>query len=382
MTSAKEDAPVWRDGGAEQSDIMKVGTLKDKFSTRLARDPSTLKTSPSAAIEAIELPPDVANIAARINAARAIERAIEAGDLLLRVKAALPHGAWLPWLSEYCPGISPRTAQGYMRVARDLPPEMRNAAHLTLAGALRLLSSPGPDDKPTPDPIETWLESRQFWDVDMRPAAYLLDAADWTPDRIAEALTRRVWDYATPPTAEEVSAWLDFCPPDRSECCSRGNGYSPEGYAAERLYRESLAYQIRYHQQHLSEQAAFLARRIGQTEIAARLDGSARAYAPKKKPQAAATVLDQAARTAAFVDWFHTATGTEPDDGWALPIGMWSVICLHAATDEAGWLWEMARGLMDIKVTRGDVEALLLFKAAEVFITVNTGVDALQGVTR
>lgn len=56
---------------------------------------------------------DSARMAARFSA----ERAIEAGHLLLEAKLAVGHGNWLPWLKQNV-GLSERTAQGYMRLAR------------------------------------------------------------------------------------------------------------------------------------------------------------------------------------------------------------------------------------------------------------------------
>jgi hypothetical protein len=71
-------------------------------------------------------PPD---LAARIRTAHdavrrslgdALRHATEAGRLLLEAKSAVGHGGWLPWLKENC-GLSERTAQVYMRLARELP---------------------------------------------------------------------------------------------------------------------------------------------------------------------------------------------------------------------------------------------------------------------
>jgi hypothetical protein len=55
---------------------------------------------------------------ARADARQAVVRALECGRLLSAQKAALTHGGWLPWLAVYCPGISPGTAQRYMRLAK------------------------------------------------------------------------------------------------------------------------------------------------------------------------------------------------------------------------------------------------------------------------
>lgn len=72
-----------------------------------------------------------ASVAAEINeqhrlavhhAGNAIEHAKRAGELLTRVKAALPHGAFLAWVEAHVE-VSPRQAQRYMAAAqgRALP---------------------------------------------------------------------------------------------------------------------------------------------------------------------------------------------------------------------------------------------------------------------
>lgn len=48
----------------------------------------------------------------------ALQQAKAAGDLLLEVKAALPHGAWLPWLRANCE-VGDRQAQRYIRLAKN-----------------------------------------------------------------------------------------------------------------------------------------------------------------------------------------------------------------------------------------------------------------------
>jgi hypothetical protein len=67
---------------------------------------------------------ELRNLATRIRAAHAVvgsamQHAIEAGQLLIEAKKQVPHGAWLSWLEEKCE-ISERTAQAYMRIARQL----------------------------------------------------------------------------------------------------------------------------------------------------------------------------------------------------------------------------------------------------------------------
>ena len=73
--------------------------------------------------------PVLADLAERINAEHdkaestfktAFDHAMKAGELLTEAKAAVPHGEWLPWLCKHC-RFSERTAQAYMRLAREMP---------------------------------------------------------------------------------------------------------------------------------------------------------------------------------------------------------------------------------------------------------------------
>ena len=70
----------------------------------------------------------LASLAERIKAVHAeaermaiasIDRALEAGRLLLEARDAVPHGGWLPWLKNNC-ALAERTAQLYMRMARQM----------------------------------------------------------------------------------------------------------------------------------------------------------------------------------------------------------------------------------------------------------------------
>ncbi len=74
----------------------------------------------------------------------ALTHAMNAGELLVEVKASLPHGAFGPWLAENFTG-SDRTARAYMRVysRRDeLGAKRQSSATLSLDGALKALSVP------------------------------------------------------------------------------------------------------------------------------------------------------------------------------------------------------------------------------------------------
>jgi hypothetical protein len=94
-----------------------------------------------APLEAVAAQINQAHADAQAFASKAVERALVAGDLLNNVKAQLRHGEFLPWCKEHCPAISQRTIQDYTRVARDLPIEMRSAAHFSLREALRTLTA-------------------------------------------------------------------------------------------------------------------------------------------------------------------------------------------------------------------------------------------------
>jgi hypothetical protein len=75
--------------------------------------------------------------------------AIEAGEALIEAKGLLKHGQWLPWLSKHC-GLSPRSAQGYMQLARASGGEnAQRVAHLSIREALRVIAE-SPDPSPLP----------------------------------------------------------------------------------------------------------------------------------------------------------------------------------------------------------------------------------------
>jgi hypothetical protein len=94
----------------------------------------------------------LADLASRIKAAhhavgQAMAHAIEAGQLLIEAKKRIPHGNWLSWLEAFC-DMSERTAQAYMRVARQLRQldgaDPQRAADLSIRTALKRLSKTVP----------------------------------------------------------------------------------------------------------------------------------------------------------------------------------------------------------------------------------------------
>jgi Protein of unknown function (DUF3102) len=70
-----------------------------------------------------------------------VAHALAAGDLLIEAKAQLKHGQWLPWLKEHCE-ISERTAQNYMRLAKNrdaIAKSAEDCAFASIDGAIKSL---------------------------------------------------------------------------------------------------------------------------------------------------------------------------------------------------------------------------------------------------
>lgn len=79
-------------------------------------------------------------------AQQAIEHARVAGEHLLKAKAALKHGEWLPWLAANVE-VTERQAQRYMKVAENwtaIAAKYDAASYLTIDGALKELAKPKP----------------------------------------------------------------------------------------------------------------------------------------------------------------------------------------------------------------------------------------------
>ena len=91
-------------------------------------------------------------------AEEAMDHVRKAGEVLIKAKAAMKHGEWLPWLESNV-GASVRTVQSYMRVAQhwsELSALPADTAALTIQGALETLAKPRitkpkPSSRPEPD---------------------------------------------------------------------------------------------------------------------------------------------------------------------------------------------------------------------------------------
>src|SRR5215216_3184776 len=87
-------------------------TRRTKLSKIARQEPRTL----AALAEQINEEHRLCEQAAR----NSVEHARAAGEMLIEAKSQVPHGGWLPWLEENFED-SERTAQVYMRIARDWP---------------------------------------------------------------------------------------------------------------------------------------------------------------------------------------------------------------------------------------------------------------------
>ena len=79
------------------------------------------------------------------SAKNAIAHALKAGELLIAAKSKVEHGEWLPWLEQHCT-VSERTAQAYMRIAKEWPkldaPKAQRVADLSFRETLKALAAP------------------------------------------------------------------------------------------------------------------------------------------------------------------------------------------------------------------------------------------------
>ena len=111
-----------------------------------------------------------------LHAREAMNHALRCGDLLIKAKATVQHGHWLPWLRQNI-AFSDRTAQGYMRIAqRGSRLQIRNGvADLSVSGVLKELAAPR--RHALDDDLAAWLKRSQALRAS-RPA----DTAAWSID--------------------------------------------------------------------------------------------------------------------------------------------------------------------------------------------------------
>ena len=113
---------------------------------------------------------------AMLHASEALKHALHCGNLLIKAKATVLHGHWLPWLRQSVT-FGERTAQGYMRLAQRYSRlQMRGSvADLSVRGALKELATPYHHGMF--DDFAAWTERSQALSAE-RPA----DHAAWSID--------------------------------------------------------------------------------------------------------------------------------------------------------------------------------------------------------
>ena len=78
------------------------------------------------------------------HAKKALEYALEIGELLNEAKPLVKHGDWDKWLTEHC-NLAARTARAYMKLAKDFPslpePERQRVATLPVREAVKAIAT-------------------------------------------------------------------------------------------------------------------------------------------------------------------------------------------------------------------------------------------------
>ncbi len=105
-----------------------------KTSEALARMRGAGKPDPKDKTKGIAALINIEHRAVEASFKDAMVHAIAAGELLVRAKALVKHGDWLPWVGKYC-DCSERTARVYMQMAGN----RQRAADLSIRQNLKLL---------------------------------------------------------------------------------------------------------------------------------------------------------------------------------------------------------------------------------------------------
>ena len=133
----------------------------------------------------------------KLHGRRAAESIVAIGEELMRVKAALPHGAWLPWLeAEF--GWTDESARKFMRVAEYVGQNPTLLEFQIDVSALYLLARPS-----TPEPVRDAAIERAATGERVSHG-YVRDLVDETRERLRGAFS--------PPRAPRQRGSLDARP--------------------------------------------------------------------------------------------------------------------------------------------------------------------------
>jgi hypothetical protein len=128
---------------------------------------------------------------------QSLERAINAGSLLLEAKARLKHGTWLPWLKERCQ-VPVRTAQFYMQLANHQAEIRNGVAHMTVRDAAALIANPTPEIRH----LKHQAERAKFT---LETPQALLPSATGRKMRVARNSAKRQWMLAIGPDVSRAT---------------------------------------------------------------------------------------------------------------------------------------------------------------------------------
>ena len=114
-----------------------------------------------------------------------LERAREAGELLIEAKRLVGHGNWLPWLEANC-RVSASMAGKYMKIARGwnvlVQGNTERVPYLSIRDALKLLAKPRQTTEPVPPTIDA-----EYTEV-VESGSAEVDLPE--PDSVADLLAR------------------------------------------------------------------------------------------------------------------------------------------------------------------------------------------------
>lgn len=300
---------------------------------------------------------------------------------LAEIKQA-PEWLWQALVAQMIEGewtvATTRQMVGNYKTAEQ-PPEKRNAAHLSLRGALQAITAEeapeeaGEDSAPAK--LDEWIDARVSGGDFIAETIMLMDADGQSVPDIAARLKL---------SESYVQAALMPVAPKRAKACKRSSSDKAEidieGANAEDLYHDVLSWELHQYRRRTTRIAATLAASeiIERPDLASLLNHSIKSITREAvtKPREAVTIKDLGAKAAATVDWLHAIEGATPLDRWSFPIWAWVGVTLPIiTTDEArqhklGRAWWAAAGMLEPhpKNMAREVERLDWVRAAEVLV--------------